>query len=152
MNSRGIAPFLHVADQPTADDLTTLASQGYTAVVNLRHEGEPEQPIGVEAEGERVRQAGLAYLSYPVGGSPLTPEGVRAVLELIEQHAQAGGCTLLHCRKGGRAVALALLREALAQHWSAAEVAARGAEAGLPVDGNLRVLVEQYMVAHPDIL
>ena len=55
---------------------------------------------------------------------------------------------LVHCRKGSRASALVLLRRALAEGWSPEEVAAKGQAAGLPVEGGLRTLVEDYLRAH----
>ncbi len=147
--ARSITPGISIAGQPTTEELEGLASEGYTAVVNLRHEGEPEQPVGVAAEGELVRGSGLKYLAYEVGGMPLAESGVQAVCDLIDAEGAAGGRVLLHCRKGGRAAAMVLIHLARVNGWNAAEAASRGAEAGLPVDGNLRVMVEQYLAAHP---
>src|SRR5690349_20826141 len=78
---RAITPTITVADQPTEADLSALKGEGYVGVVNLRHDGEPEQPLGTSAEGERVRSLGMDYLHVGVGGAPLTAEGVGSVCD-----------------------------------------------------------------------
>ena len=76
MNRTTIRPNLDIADQPTAEELAALKAEGYTAVVNLRTAGEPDQPLDPTAEGEVVREAGLEYLHVPIGGP--SPAGRRA--------------------------------------------------------------------------
>ena len=56
---------------------------------------------------------------------------------------------LVHCRKGGRAVALLLLQQARANKWSADEAIARGKAMGLEVDGGLKTMVETYLREPP---
>ena len=143
---RQISPAIAVADQPTAADLEALKEEGYAAVVNLRQDGEPDQPMGTAAEGEVVRALGMDYLHLGVGSAPLTKEGVGAFCGFMDRHASDR--VLVHCRKGSRASALVLLRRALAEGWSPEEVAAKGQAAGLPVEGGLRTLVEDYLRAH----
>ena len=140
---RPITPAITVADQPNEADLEALRSDGYTGVVNLRHDGEPEQPLGTAAEGERIRALGMDYLHYGVGGAPLGAEGVGAVLEFLDRHES--GKVLVHCRKGSRAAALVLLHQARRHGWPAGEAIARGKAMGLEVEGNLRAMVEQYL-------
>jgi len=140
-------PGITVADQPTEEELRGLKAEGYTGVVNLRNDGEPEQPLSTVEEGTRVRAMGLDYLHYGVGGAPLSVEGVSSVCDFLDQHA--GGKTLVHCRKGARAAALVLIREAQARKWNADEALARGRELGLDLEGGLRMMVENYLRAHP---
>ena len=135
-----------IADQPSAADLSALKAEGYAGVVNLRHDGEPEQPLGTAAEGEQVRALGMDYLHTPIGGAPLTEAGVEAVRAFLARHE--GEKVLVHCRKGGRAAALLLLDRALKERWSPAEAIARGRTLGLEVDGNLRLMVESYLHDH----
>jgi uncharacterized protein (TIGR01244 family) len=149
MRQREVRPGLIVADQPSSDELRTLASEGFTAVVNLRHDGEPEQPVGPAAEGEIVRREGLVYQHYGVGGEPLSPAGVQAVARLVGEQLEAGGKVLLHCRKGARAAALALLAEAIREGWAAGEVLERGEAMGLAIgEPKLKALVEEYLANH----
>lgn len=134
-----------IADQPTEADLTACKREGYTGVVNLRNDGEPEQPIDTEAEGQVVRAEGMDYLHYGVGSTPLTDPGVAEVCEFIERHSSGDQKVLVHCRKGGRAAALVLIQQAKANGWPAAEAIEQGKAMGLQVEGGLRNLVENYL-------
>jgi uncharacterized protein (TIGR01244 family) len=143
---RAIPPNLVIADQPTAADIEALPGQGFVGVVNLRNEGEPEQPIGTAAEGEKVRALGLDYIHMGVGAAPLLEQDVDQVCRFLDDHKE--GKVLVHCRKGGRAAAIVLLCRALTKGWQPAEAAAKGKELGLDVDGNLRTMVETYLDDH----
>jgi uncharacterized protein (TIGR01244 family) len=147
MNRKPITPNLAIGDQPTEADLEALKREGYVGVVNLRNDGEPEQPLSTAAEGERVRALGMDYLHYGVGGAPLSEPGVGAVSDFLDRHAQDK--VLVHCRKGSRAAALVLLHRARAEGWSAAEALAQGEPMGLKVEGGLRQMVETYLIEHP---
>jgi uncharacterized protein (TIGR01244 family) len=146
MNARSISANIAISDQPSEADLRALKDAGYVGVVNLRNDGEPEQPLSTAAEGERVRALGLDYLHYGVGGAPLSDQGVSSVCDFLDRHAD--GNVLVHCRKGGRAAALVLIHEAKKQGWAPAEALAKGPALGLPVEGGLRVIVEQYLNQH----
>ncbi|MEO6808665.1 MAG: sulfur transferase domain-containing protein [Isosphaeraceae bacterium] len=145
---RAVTPTITIGDQPTDADLEALKADGYAAVVNLRHPGEPDQPLSPDAEGEHVRSLGMDYLHQGVGGAPFTDDGVKAVCDFLDRHASDK--VLVHCRKGGRAVALVLLQQAKTQGWPADEVLAKGDAMGLKVEGNLRLMVEQYLAQHTD--
>lgn len=136
-----------IGDQPTEADLKQLKQEGYSGVVNLRNDGEPEQPLSTAQEGALARELGMEYLHYGVGSAPLAPAGVNAVADFIERHAQGPNKVLVHCRRGGRAVALLLLQQARANNWSADEAVAKGKAMGLEVDGGLKTLVETYLKA-----
>lgn len=143
-----VTPTITVGDQPDGDDLKALAGEGYVGVVNLRNDGEPDQPMGPSAEGETVKALGLDYLHVGVGSAPLDDEGVAAFCLFLDEHA--AGKTMVHCRKSGRAVALVALYLARKQGWSADEAAAMAGEHGLKVEGGMRTLVETYLRAHED--
>jgi uncharacterized protein (TIGR01244 family) len=144
---RPITPRITIGDQPTESDLQALKGEGYVGVVNLRNDGEPEQPLGTAAEGEKVKALGLDYLHYGVGSAPLTKAGVDSVSDFIDRHAGTGK-VMVHCRKGGRAAALVLLYQAKVQNWTHDEAIAKGKAMGLEVDGGLRTLVENYLKEH----
>jgi uncharacterized protein (TIGR01244 family) len=145
MQSRAVTDRITIADQPTEAELASLSAEGYVGVVNLRHDGEPEQPLSPAAEGETVRALGLDYLHQGVGGAPLSDQAVAAVSEFLDRHAD--GRVLVHCRKGGRAAALTLLHLARKQGWSPSETLARGEAMGLKIEGGLRTVIEQYLAA-----
>ena len=135
---RAVTAAIVVGDQPTEAELAELKKQGYTGIVNLRNDGEPDQPLGPAVEGEKVRSLGLAYLHYGVGASPLSKSGVDSVCDFIEEHTRGTSKVLVHCRRGPRAVALVLLQQARANRWGAADVVAKGKALGLDVDGGLK--------------
>ncbi len=142
---RAITPQITIGDQPSESDLVRFKAEGFTGVINLRNDGEPEQPLSTTAEGEKVRGLGMDYLHMGVGG-PLGEVGVKAVCDFIDAH----GKVMVHCRKGGRAAALVLIHQANAAGWSAAEAVAKGRGLGLEVDGGLRSIVENYLDDHRD--
>jgi uncharacterized protein (TIGR01244 family) len=143
---RTISPAIVIADQPTEAELAALKAAGFVGVVNLRNDGEPEQPMGVALEGAKAKTLGLDYLHMGVGAAPLTQTAVNELYKFLDAHAD--GKTLVHCRKGGRAAAMVLLYEALKNEWTPAEAAAKGKAMGLDVDGGLRVMVENYLGDH----
>ena len=53
-----ITPEIVIGDQPSAEDLLECKYEGYSGVVNLRNDREPEQPLSTSAEGDKVRGAG----------------------------------------------------------------------------------------------
>jgi uncharacterized protein (TIGR01244 family) len=144
---RAVTPQITIGDQPTEDDLLECKYEGYVGVVNLRHDGEPEQPLSTTEEAGKVRALGMEYLHHGVGGAPLSDPGVDQVCEFIDRLAQ-GGKVLVHCRKGGRAAALVLIQQARANGWALEEAIEKGRAMGLQVDGQLRTLVETYLAEH----
>ena len=140
-----VTPSITFGDQPTEADLAQLKQEGYTAVVNLRNDGEPEQPITTAEEGKKVRALGMDYVHYGVGSTPLTVQGVTAVCDFIDNHSQGTEKVLVHCRRGPRAIALLLLQQARVQKWTNAEVFAKGKAMGLEIDGGLKMLVDHFL-------
>ena len=138
---RPITASITIGDQPTESDLSQLRQEGFTGVVNLRNDGEPEQPLNIAEEGNKVRALGMDYLHYGVGAAPLTPEGVAAVCDFVDKHSQGTDKVLVHCRRGPRAIALLLLQQARAQKWTAAEVFTKGKAMGLEIDGDRKSVV-----------
>lgn len=123
---RPVTPEIIIGDQPSEEDLLECKYEGYAGVVNLRNDREPEQPLSTKAEGDKVRAMGMEYLHYGVGGAPLADPGVAGVCDFIDRLTGAGGKVLVHCRKGGRAMALVLIQQARAHGWTAAEAIDKG--------------------------
>ncbi|QDV33523.1 beta-lactamase hydrolase domain-containing protein [Tautonia plasticadhaerens] len=143
MNRKTVRPNLEIADQPTSEEILGLKAEGFTAVVNLRRPGEPDQPMDPAAEAEVARQAGLDYLSVPVGGEPLGAPQISSVCDLIDRHPD--GKVLIHCKQGGRAAGLALLHLARVEGWPAGEVVERGRALGLELPPPVRALIEHAL-------
>jgi len=142
---RPITAAITIGDQPTEADLGQLKEEGYTGVVNLRNEGEPEQPMSAVEEGNKVRALGMDYLHSGVSAMPLAMQDVIAVCNFIDKHSQGSEKVLVHCRRGPRAAALLLLHQARAQHWASEEVFTKGKAMGLEIDGGLKMLVDRFL-------
>lgn len=134
-----ITPSITISDQPTESDLTDLKSQGYVGIVNLRHDGEPDQPLSVAEEGTLAEKLGLDYLHVGVGNA-ISPGGIENLQSFLLKHDDKK--VLVHCRRGGRAAAMVLIVEALRNGWSADQAFDRGRRLGLNVEGGLKTLVE----------
>jgi uncharacterized protein (TIGR01244 family) len=143
VETRELLPGVTVSGQPTSVDLAGLRNAGYVAVVNLRRDGEPDQPLSPDSEGADVRRSGLNYLHLPVGGSPISVDDVRIFSSFLRD--QSDGKVLVHCRSGGRAVALLLLDQADSHRWPSAEVIERGRTLGLELPPPLLPLVNAYL-------
>ena len=81
---RQLSEKVTVGGQPTVDDLRRLREQGFAAVVNLRPDGEGNQPLPPDAEGFAAMDSGLSYSHVPVVLGDLDPEQVRKVRAAID--------------------------------------------------------------------
>lgn len=116
--------------QPSEEDIAALKASGVRKIINLRREGEQNQPLDPAAEGEVVKGAGLEYLHIPVDPKNLDPSSAAAVAKAVEE---SDGPVYVHCAAGGRAVTHALLADAKAQGSSADKVFKTAEEIGAPV-------------------
>ena len=125
-----ISEMLSVGGQPTEDDLVGLKAEGFDAIVNLRREGEDNQPLDPKSEGMAAAAAGLRYFHIPVNSADPRREQVDAVRAAL---GQVAGPVFVHCQGGGRACTMALLATATASGHGAKEMMAQAEAAGFPV-------------------
>lgn len=116
--------------QPSEEDIAALKASGVRKIINLRREGEQNQPLDPAAEGEVVKGAGLEYLHIPVDPKNLDPSSAAAVAKAVEE---SDGPVYVHCAAGGRAVTHALLADAKAQSNSADKVFKKAEDIGAPI-------------------
>lgn len=116
--------------QPSEEDIAALKASGVRKIINLRREGEQNQPLDPAAEGEVMKGAGLEYLHIPVDPKNLDPSSAAAVAKAVEE---SDGPVYVHCAAGGRAVTHALLADAKAQGSSADKVFKKAEEIGAPI-------------------
>ena len=97
-----------VRGQVQPEEVSALAAQGVTVLVNNRPDGEePDQPHAHEIE-DAAAAAGIAYHHIPITRG-IGPAEVAAMSQALEE-AQ-GGQLLAFCRSGNRsALALALAK------------------------------------------
>lgn len=105
-----ISDRLYVGAQPDEDQLRDMARDGIKAVVNLRANGEEDQPLSPEAEGVRAREQGLQYLHIPVSSKHMRPEQVD---QFREELGHLPGPVFVHCHTGKRAGAFAMMHAAV---------------------------------------
>lgn len=94
------------AGQPDEAALAVFARQGYTRVIDLRTEDEDrgfDEPTAVE-------NAGMEYVSLPIGREDITFEKARSLDMLIKS---SNGPVLVHCGSGNRVGALLALSKSL---------------------------------------
>lgn len=125
--------------QPSEEDIAALKAAGVKKIINLRREGEQNQPLDPKAEGDVVRRAGMEYLHVPVDPKNLDPSSAAAVTKAIEE---TDGPVYVHCAAGGRAVTHALLADG--KGGSADAVFKKAEEIGAPVtDEGFKAFVRQ---------
>ncbi len=143
MKSSMIDDRVQVGEQPTDQDLATLAAAGVHTVVNLRRAGERNQPLDPAAEATAAAAAGLAYHHIPVSTSDLHPEQIEAVRAVI---GNAAGPVYIHCGMGQRASALALTALAPETGQTADDVIAQARDTGFPViDAELDAFIRRSL-------
>jgi uncharacterized protein (TIGR01244 family) len=114
-----------VSGQISPEDVTTLKSLGFVAIVNNRPEGEsPDQPAGEEIEAA-AKAAGLAYHAIPLGREGVNADLVEKTKAVIEG---SDGPVFCFCRSGTRSTTLWALSQA--GEMDASDIISQAAEAG----------------------
>lgn len=132
-----------VAAQPSEAELQALAGEGFRTVLNLRHDGEDHQPLAPAAEGEVVREAGMAYVTLPVSMKDAGPALVDRFREAL---SKADKPAFVHCKLGKRAGAFVMMDHAVKQGWSGQETLDQAAAMGFDCDSEkLADFVRDYV-------
>lgn len=125
LDLKRINDHVSVSGQISPEDVASLKSLGFTAIVNNRPDGEsPDQPAGAEIEAA-ARAAGLAYYAIPLGREGVSPELVEKTKAVIEG---SDGPVFCFCRSGTRSTTLWALSQA--GEMDASEIISQAAEAG----------------------
>lgn len=97
------------SEQIALGDIAAAKAVGVTTIVNNRPDGEdPSAPQSDVVEAE-ARDAGLSYVSIPIGHSGFSETQVDAMIEALEG---AEGSVLAYCRSGTRSTLLWALASA----------------------------------------
>lgn len=64
-----ISERISVGGQPTEDDLKLLKAEGFVGIINLRRDGEQNQPLSPAEQGFAAAAAGLKYFNIPVNSA-----------------------------------------------------------------------------------
>ncbi|SFV37116.1 sulfide:quinone oxidoreductase [Devosia crocina] len=125
MDLKRINDHVSVSGQIMPEDVATLKSLGFTAIVNNRPDGEsPDQPASEEIEAA-AKAEGLAYYAIPLGRDGVSPELVAKTKAALEGSA---GPVFCFCRSGTRSTTLWALSQS--GQMEASDIIAQAAEAG----------------------
>jgi sulfide:quinone oxidoreductase len=101
---RWLTPEYAVAPQLDPAGVAELTAHGFRSVVNIRHDGEQNQPMTSVEAAELAKNHGLAYVHMPVRGGLITAEEKVATFEATID--QAPKPALVYCETGARAAIL----------------------------------------------
>lgn len=125
MDLKRINDHVSVSGQINPEDVATLKSLGFVAIVNNRPDNEsPDQPAGAEIEAA-AKAAGIAYHAIPLGREGVNPDLVERTKAVIEG---SDGPVFCFCRSGTRSTTLWALSQA--GQTDANQIISQAAEAG----------------------
>jgi uncharacterized protein (TIGR01244 family) len=125
LDLKRINDHVSVSGQINPEDVATLKSLGFVAIVNNRPDNEsPDQPAGAEIEAA-AKAAGLAYHAIPLGREGVNPDLVERTKAVIEG---SDGPVFCFCRSGTRSTTLWALSQA--GQTDANQIISQAAEAG----------------------
>jgi uncharacterized protein (TIGR01244 family) len=125
LDLKRINDHVSVSGQINPEDVATLKSLGFVAIVNNRPDNEsPDQPAGAEIEAA-AKAAGLAYHAIPLGREGVNPDLVERTKAVIEG---SDGPVFCFCRSGTRSTTLWALSQA--GETDANQIISQAAEAG----------------------
>ena len=137
---------LTVSGQPTADDIAQLKNAGFRTIVNLRTEGEEDQPMSPEEERQAVEKAGMKYVHLPVSSAGMGPE---LVDKFRKEIAELPSPVLVHCAAGMRAGAFTMMATATNEGWSGDETLEKAKAMGFACEApQLKQFVRSYVDSH----
>lgn len=146
METMKINDQVSVGPQPSASELEKLEQQGFKTVVNFRTDGEDEQPLSPEAEGEKVKSTGMEYLHIPVSMDSMGPD---LVDQFREKFQKLPTPLFAHCKSGKRAGAMVMMSIAVDQGMSGDQTLQKAKEMGFECDQpELEQFVRQYVDSH----
>jgi uncharacterized protein (TIGR01244 family) len=145
MKTKKLDERVTIGGQPTEAEIHELGRHGFRSIVNLRIEGEEDQPLNPADEGEATEQAGLRYMHIPVSTRSLTAEQ----LDHFRSELQAlPSPVYIHCRGGTRAAALAVVHRSVEAGLSGDAALKQIDEMRLDCDAPLRKLIKTYVDSH----
>ncbi|MCM8730440.1 TIGR01244 family sulfur transferase [Hephaestia sp. GCM10023244] len=138
MQIRRIDDRISVSPQIDPADVTTLAAEGFLAIINNRPDAEEAgQPEGA-AVGHAAETLGLDYTAIPIDHSGFSHAKIEAMRAALDA---AGGPVLAFCRSGTRSAHLWALAEAKAGG-DPETITAKAAAAGYDLSG-IRPLLDK---------
>ena len=135
-----------VGAQPSEDQIQQLGKQGFKSVLNFRTDGEEEQPLSPQAEGAKVKAAGMEYLHIPVSMKSMGPE---LVDQFRQKFTDLPKPVFAHCKSGKRAGAMVMMNVAVEQGMTGDQTLQKAKAMGFECDQpQLEQFVRHYVDSH----
>ena len=132
-----------VGAQVSEEEVKALGKEGFKTIVNLREPGEEDQPVSPDAEAQFVEQAGLKYLHMPVSSKAMKPELVDRFRDELKSLPAP---VFVHCHKGKRAGAFAMMAAAVEAGWTGEKTVQTAEDMGFKCDTpQLKEFVTNYV-------
>jgi uncharacterized protein (TIGR01244 family) len=131
------------AGATSTDAFPQIRKLGFTAVVNLRREGEPG--VDVAAARQAAASSGLKYVHIPVDASNPTTEAVDVFLKTVTDPANHP--VYIHCASANRVAAMWLIKRVMVDGWDVARAGDEAAAIGLTHPG-LKKFALDYVASH----
>lgn len=146
MQTMKINDQVSVGPQPSENQLKDLREEGFKTVVNFRTEGEEDQPLSPQAEGEKAKERGLNYFHHPVSADSMEPE---LVDQFRQKFTELPKPVFAHCKTGKRAGAMVMMHIATEQGMTGEQTLQKAEEMGFECDQpELVDFVKSYVDSH----
>lgn len=138
-----ITEALYIGPQPSAEDISRLAEEGFLTVISLRNNDEKDMEMTPAEEGEIVRGNGLRYSHIPVYADDLHEEEVDMLRHDLKTLM---GPAYVHCCGCARANAFVMMHYGVETGLSPEAVFQKAGQMGLNLgDEKLQQFMRQYI-------
>jgi uncharacterized protein (TIGR01244 family) len=127
--------------QPTPEQVTSLADEGFQTIINLREESE----FNDGPQARAARDAGMLFLRVPVSKQHPTDAAVEKFLSVTDDESVYP--VFIYCGSGNRAAGLWMIRRVLRDGWALADAEAEADRAGLK-SAEMRDFARDYVRRH----
>lgn len=127
--------------QPTPEQVTSLADEGFQTIINLREESE----FNDGPQARAARDAGMLFLRVPVSKQQPTDAAVEKFLSVTDDENVYP--VFIYCGSGNRAAGLWMIRRVLRDGWVLADAEAEADRAGLK-SAEMRDFARDYIRRH----
>ena len=132
-----------VGSQPDEAQLKHLVAEGFKSIINLRTDDEKDQTLSPVDEGDKAQHLGLIYEHLPVTADDIKPAQVDRFREVV---ANTLAPVYVHCAKGKRAAAMAIMQIAVAEGLSGDQAIDKAQQMGCDCDSaELKDFVKSYV-------
>lgn len=129
--------------QPSPEEISQLAKEGFRSLINLRVEHEDPDMLSPIDEGQFVKDAGMEYLHLDVSAQQIRPQQVDDFCNAAEN---LDAPIFVHCKGGKRAGAMALMHAGVKNGWSGDETLEQAEQLGFECDKpELAEFIKEYV-------